>query len=507
MTLRQLLSGITETPVAAVPIRGISCHSKSVRPGDLFVAVEGPTVDGHAYIAEAVEKGAAAIIAQKVPQQYWQHHEGKEWSRACPCIVVKNTKHALAVIAARFYGHPVDKLRLIGITGTNGKTTTSFLVKSALEAAGERSGLLGTLYYQVGSRRIPSKNTTPSVLDLQRYFAQMAGEEIPWCSMEVSSHALAQERIEGVNFDVAVFCNLGNDHLDYHKTLDAYAAAKRKLFDHLKPDGTAVINVDDDYGKKLAKTLGGKNVITYGMETPARVAIKDISSNWRGIHLLLESPWGEIPLESPLLGRFNVWNVAAAAIALLAVGVSPQAVQQGIAGVSAVPGRLEPVPNETGIQILIDYAHTADALRLVLLSVRELIEGRLIVVFGCGGDRDKGKRAVMGRLASLLADEVVLTADNPRSENPADINEQVRSGFAPGFENYRVIADREEAIVSALSMAEPGDTVLIAGKGHESYQVFDNITVPFSDAEVVRRWIDGFGEAGLAAAETAGFED
>ncbi len=506
MTLKQLLSGITETPVAPVPIRGISCHSKSVRPGDLFIAVQGPISDGHAYIAEAVERGAAAILAQKVPQQYWNNNEGKSWSRACPCVVVKDTHYALSVIAARFYGNPVDKLKLIGVTGTNGKTTTSYLVQAAIEAAGQRCGLLGTLYYQVGSRRVPSKNTTPGIMDIQRYLAQMVGEQIPWCSMEVSSHALAQGRVDGVLFDTAIFSNLGTDHMDYHKTPEAYAQAKRKLFEHLKPDGTAVINVDDEYGKTLAATLPGKQVITYAMDAPARVSIQDIESSWQGIHMVLESPWGSVHLESPLLGRFNAWNVTAAAVALLASGFKPAEVQQGIASVQSIPGRLEPIPNDTGIQILIDYAHTADALRLVLLSARELIRGRLIVVFGCGGDRDTSKRAVMGRLASLLADQVILTADNPRGENANAINEQIKSGFAPGFTNYELIADREEAVVRALSMAQPEDTVLIAGKGHESYQIFDHVTVPFSDRDVVQRWLGSTHEVAASSAETASID-
>ena len=479
MNLRDLLHGVTSDPVAAVPVAGIACHSKHVRPGDLFIAMEGAEADGHAFIDEAMTRGAAAVIAQRLPIL----------SRACPCVIVPDTRAALVQIAARFYGHPSRKLRLVGVTGTNGKTTTTYLLKTILEAAGFRAGLLGTIRYHIGERVVPSTNTTPGPLELQRYFAQMVGEGLQWCAMEVSSHALAQGRVAGLEFEAAVFSNLGSDHLDYHKTRDAYAAAKRRLFEYLRPDGQAVVNIDDEYGRILAGTIPKGSVVTYGMERPAKASVKQVACSWQGTSLILDSPWGVVPITTPLLGRHNVWNIAAAATTLLALGVSPESIRNGLASLEGVPGRLERVSNELDINVLIDYAHTADAMRLVLASLRELTKGRLIVVFGCGGNRDQTKRPVMGKMASLLADYVVLTSDNPRGEDPRDIIYQIQSGFPPGFQQCEIVPDREQAIVAALSLARREDTVLIAGKGHEAQQIFDHVSIPFSDREVVERWV------------------
>ncbi len=484
MNLRDLLHGITAQPVAAVPIAGVACHSKQVRPGDLFVAIQGATADGHGFIHEAISRGAAAVIAQHLPAG-----NGSVPPRACPCVVVRDTRHALVLIAQRFYGHPSQKLKLVGVTGTNGKTTTTYLLKTILEAAGERAGMLGTIVYQIGDRAVPSVNTTPGPLELQRYFAQMVGEGLQWCAMEVSSHALAQGRIDGLEFEAALFTNLGSDHLDYHKTRDAYAAAKRRLFDYLRPDGRAVLNADDDYGQVLAGTVAGRPVVTFGLDHPATVSATHVQCSWQGTSLVLQSPWGAVPITTPLLGRHNVSNIAAAAAALLASGVAPAAVRDGLAELAHVPGRLERVSPDGELNVIVDYAHTADALRLVLLSLRELTKGRLIAVFGCGGDRDHTKRPVMGRMAALLADHVVLTSDNPRGEAPLDIIHQIKAGFPPGFTKFDVVPDREQAITAALTGARRDDTVLIAGKGHEAYQIFDHVTVPFSDRDVIERWL------------------
>jgi UDP-N-acetylmuramoyl-L-alanyl-D-glutamate--2,6-diaminopimelate ligase len=497
MILRDLLHGVTAEPVAALPIAGIACHSKQVRPGDVFVALEGATTDGHAFIEEAVARGAAAIVAQRPPAAYRNgaghpaHRAGSATSqatRACPVVVVRDTREALIVIARRFYGHPSRKLRLIGVTGTNGKTTTTYLLKAILEASGFRAGLLGTIVYQIGGRVVPSMNTTPGPLELQRYFAQMVGQGLQWCAMEVSSHALAQGRVAGLEFEAAIFTNLGSDHLDYHKTKDAYAAAKRRMFDHLRADGVAVINADDAYGRVLAETVPAHRVVTYGVEHAAKASVRYVTCSWQQTAFTLDTPWGVVPLTTSLLGRHNVWNVAAAATTLLVLGVAPTAIREGLAALQQVPGRLEPVPNDGGFRVLIDYAHTADAMRLALLSLRELTRGRLIVVFGCGGDRDQQKRPVMGRMASLLADHVIVTSDNPRNEDPGDIARQIKAGFPAGFDQFDVVLDREQAITTALSRAHREDTVLIAGKGHEAYQVFEHVAVPFSDRDVVERW-------------------
>ncbi len=504
LPLRELLHGLTAEPIAAIPISGIASHSKQVRPGDLFVAIQGAALDGHRFIHEAIARGAAAVITQR--QRYqggpgadaFRAGQGSTPMRACPCVVVRDTREALVVMAARFYGRPAKRLRLIGVTGTNGKTTTVYLLKTMLEAAGSPTGLLGTIVHQIGDRRLPSSNTTPGPLELQRYFAQMVGEGLQWCAMEVSSHALDQGRVAGLEFEAALFTNLGSDHLDYHKTQDAYAAAKRRLFDHVRAGGYAVVNADDPYGRILAETLPHRAVVTYGMDHPAKASAKHVRCSWDGLSFILDTPWGVLPVDTPLLGRHNVWNIAASATTLLALGVSPAAIREGLGSLQQVPGRLERVPYDGGTALLIDYAHTADAMRLVLRSLRELTPGRLIVVFGCGGDRDKTKRPVMGRMASLLADHVILTSDNPRGEDPLDILQQIKAGFPPGFHQFEVVPDREQAIVNALSIARPHDTVLVAGKGHEAYQTFHNVSIPFSDRDVIERWIGARQSPALA---------
>ena len=477
MTLRQLLQDVTNQAVPPVPVAGVSCHSKQLRAGEVFVAIQGPRHDGHHFLDEAARRGACALVVERQPTVQVR----------CPLVMVPDTKRALALMAARWYGHPANRLRFIGVTGTCGKTTTTYLAKAILEAAGYGVGLLGTVVYQIGEREVPSTNTTPGVLELQRHLAQMVEHHLDWCVMEVSSHALDQGRIDGLQFDAAVFTNLGSDHLDYHRTLEAYAAAKRRLFTYLRPAGNAILNTDDPYGRTLAEAMPAGAVVSYGVEQAAMVSVKHILCSWQGTSLVVESPWGTVPLSSPLVGRHNIHNLAAACATCLASGIPATALQQAITNFLQVPGRMERVPNDAGISAVIDYAHTADALRLVLLSLRELVRGRLIVVFGCGGDRDQTKRPQMGQIASLLADAVVLTSDNPRSEDPLDIIHQIKAGFAPGFREYHVLVDREQAILTAFSMARPDDAVLIAGKGHEAYQIFDHIAVPFSDRDVVER--------------------
>ncbi len=482
MNLRDLLHGVTADPIPDVPVSGITCHSKQVRPGDLFVAIPGSKADGHAFIDEAVLRGACAVVSQRMPGP------GSLQTRTSPCLIVKDTKEALVVMARRFYGHPSRKLKLIGVTGTNGKTTTTYLLKSILESSGAHAGLLGTIVYQIGGRILPSTNTTPGPLELQRYFAQMVGQGLKWCAMEVSSHALAQGRVEGLEFEAGIFCNLGSDHLDYHRTREAYAAAKRRLFDYVKPGGYAILNTDDEYGRTLSENLGQLKTFGFGMEHSAKCFAKNVSCTWEGIQFVLDTPWGVAPITTPLLGRHNIWNITAAASTLLALGISTVSVREGLETLQHVPGRLERISTDSGFNTIIDYAHTADALRLALLSLRELTRGRLIVVFGCGGDRDQTKRPVMGRMASLLADRVILTSDNPRTEDPAEIIRQIQSGFPEGYQSFDAITDREQAIVAALSTAHRDDTILIAGKGHEAYQVFDHVSIPFSDREVIERW-------------------
>ncbi|MBI4354151.1 MAG: UDP-N-acetylmuramoyl-L-alanyl-D-glutamate--2,6-diaminopimelate ligase [Candidatus Omnitrophica bacterium] len=484
--MRSLLQGLTTQTIPPIPIAGISCHSKQVKPGEVFVAVRGPHHDGHAFLDEAIQRGAVAVVVERLPYG-WVPPEA---SLRGPVILVQDTRRSLPILAARFYGEPATRLQFIGVTGTNGKTTTTYLLKSILEASGQGVGLLGTVTYQIGERTLPSINTTPGALELQRLLSKMVEQRLRWCVMEVSSHALDQDRIDGVRFEAAVFTNLGSDHLDYHQTRERYAQAKRKIFSSLRPTGTAVINADDPYGATLLASLKALPYHTQEGEESAQgraVRVRNILCTWQGASLVIDSPWGTFPLNSPLVGRHNVANMAAACAASLSVGVPVEAIQQGMANFLQVPGRMERIANDTGITAVIDYAHTADALRLVLLSLRELVRGRLIVVFGCGGDRDQTKRPVMGQLASLLADVVVLTSDNPRSEDPLEIIHQIKSGCLTDVRDLHVVVDREEAIRTALSIAKPDDAVLIAGKGHEAYQIFDHVTVPFSDRDVVER--------------------
>lgn len=489
MLLTDLLQGLTSDAVPALHVAGLSCHSKQVRAGDVFVALAGPTTDGHAFIREAVARGASAVIAQRWPEGMTPDGPGVSAWQHCPCVVVPDTRAALVTMATRFYGHPSRKLRLVGVTGTNGKTTTTYLLRAILEQAGCQAGLLGTIAYQIGGRVVPSTNTTPGVLELQRYFAQMVGQGVAWCAMEVSSHALAQGRVAGLEFEAAVFTNLGSDHLDYHKTREDYAAAKRRLFGYLRPEGHAIINMDDPFGRDLAATLRHPSIVGYGLDPSAKVTLRHIMCTWEETSLVIDSPWGTVPVTTPLVGRHNIPNISAATASLLALGIKPSAIREGLAHLAQVPGRMEQVANDMGVHILIDYAHTADALRLILLSLRELTRGRVIVIFGCGGNRDQTKRPVMGKMASLLADHVMLTSDNPRGEEPLDIIHQIKRGFPEGFTHFDVIPDREQAIVAALASARREDTILIAGKGHEAYQLFGHVSVPFSDRDVVERWL------------------
>jgi len=505
MTVRELLRDLTGDPVPPISVTGIASHSKQVRPGELFIALRGPNADGHGFLDEAVKRGAVAIVVEQAP----------EIRLPCPVIRVADAQKAIAEIAARFYGRPVERLRMVGITGTCGKTTTSYMTRAMLQAAGQRVGLIGTVAYEIGQRYVPSTNTTPGPLALQQLLAQMIDQGLQWCVMEVSSHALDQRRIEGLAFDAAVWTCLGSDHLDYHKTLEQYANAKRKIFTYLRRApvdaapredrtvlgaGRSVINLDDPYGQTLAETLTVKPMVTYGVEsvppdcvrrtarpTPM-VNVRVLTCSWEGMQLVVESPWGVFPVETSIVGRHNVSNIAAACATVLGLGVWPSAIQEALAQFPQVPGRLERVANDAGVQVIVDFAHTADALHRTMLALRELVRGRLVVVFGCGGDRDQLKRPAMGQVASLLSDYVILTADNPRSEDPQDIIHQIKSGFVPGFRDFSTVVDREEAITKALSMAHPDDAVLIAGKGHEAYQIFQHTHIPFSDREVVERF-------------------
>jgi len=476
-------------------ITGITYDSRRVMPGNLFVAMRGENTDGHRYVESAVERGATAIVFER---------EAGLNPRATR-IKVKDARLALALTAARFYNHPSQELKVVGVTGTNGKTTTAFMVKSILETAGIGTGLLGTVQYQVGQRIIPAARTTPESVEIQDLMSQMLRAGCGGVAMEVSSHALDLHRVDGIDFDVAIFTNLSQDHLDYHETMEDYFKAKSRLFASLgamRKRGRAVVNADDEYGRRLIAGLGGENaVVTYGVLGDATIHATDVRVSADGTYFVVRTPQGCVPMVLPLNGRYNVHNALAAIGAAFALGIDLGTIERALAHMPAVPGRLQRMNVAQPFNVYIDYAHTEDALRNVLLTVNELTKGRLICVFGCGGDRDTGKRAPMGAAACELADFAILTSDNPRTEDPRAILKQIEEGYPVGAQSrYQVILDRREAIERALDIARPGDCVLVAGKGHETYQEFADTVVPFNDRQVVEEYFMNVGSRWKACA-------
>src|SRR6184192_100283 len=486
MQLKTLLSA---TPVRQIigpldrPVNNIAYDSRRVQRNTLFVAVRGEKTDGHQFIGQAINKGASVIVAER-----------EEKDPRITCLVVEDTRTALADFSATFYGHPARKLKLAAVTGTNGKTTTTFLIKHICESDGLRCGLIGTVRYEIGERLLPAIRTTPESLDLQELLAQIANAGGKAAALEVSSHALAQERVRGIEWDVAVFTNLTQDHLDFHGTMENYFEAKAKLFLQLasqskKKKASAVINIDDRYGEKLVDRLARKiPVVTYGLGMHADFRASNYRTEFAGTSYQLDAQGRSYLVRVPLIGRFNVANSMAALAAATVLGVSLRSAILSLARSPQVPGRLELVPAKRQFQIFVDYAHTDDALRNVLKTLRELKPRKLIVVFGCGGDRDRKKRPLMGRVTDELADHAIITSDNPRKENPDAIINEVEKGFRST--HYEKIVERAEAIRHAVAMAQPRDLVLIAGKGHEKYQEFADHTIPFDDIQVARRALD-----------------
>jgi UDP-N-acetylmuramoyl-L-alanyl-D-glutamate--2,6-diaminopimelate ligase len=410
------------------------------------------------------------------------------------CVVVENTRQALADLSAAFFRFPARRLKLAGVTGTNGKTTTTFLIRHICENAGLRCGLIGTVRYQIGEQVLPARRTTPEALDLQELLAAMSNAGCRAAVMEVSSHALAQDRTRGLEWDLAVFTNLTQDHLDFHGTMENYFESKAKLFTHLasqsgKRKAAAVINLDDPYGVKLlGKIDRNVSVITYGMSVRADFRASNYRADFGGTSYQLDARGKSYLVRIPLIGRFNVANSLAALAAGSALGIGVREAVLGLAKSPQVPGRLEMVPAKRQFQVFVDYAHTPDALLNVLKTLRDREPRRLIVVFGCGGDRDREKRPLMGQVVDLNADYGIITSDNPRREDPAAIISAIEKGFRSS--HYEIILDRAEAIARAIALAQPRDIVLIAGKGHENYQEFADRTVPFDDAQVVRRALE-----------------
>ena len=485
MKLDALLSNIASIKIEGPldrEITAIAYDSRRVKPGTLFVALRGEKVDGSQFVEQAIAAGAEAVVS-----------EVAEFRTRATNVIVADARVALADLAAAFYQHPARALKIAGVTGTNGKTTTAFLLKHICETAMHRCGLIGTVRYEVGERILPAARTTPESLDLHDLLWQMRSAGCKAVAMEVSSHALMQERLRGVEFDAAIFTNLTQDHLDYHKTMDAYFAAKTRLFSGLakqtRKQGKAVINLDDRYGAQLAGTFGKEiPVTTYGVGVQADFRASNVRIDFSGTSYQLDAGGKSYLVRLPQIGQFNVYNSLAAIAGAHALGVDVRSGVLALANAPAVPGRLEAVPAQRKFRVFVDYAHTDDALQNVIKTCRELNPARLIVVFGCGGNRDKTKRPRMGAVVDQYADFSIVTSDNPRKEEPLAIIEDIKPGMKRG--NYEVIVDRKEAIFKAIAMAEPRDIILIAGKGHETYQEFADHTAPFDDVAVARQALE-----------------
>jgi UDP-N-acetylmuramoyl-L-alanyl-D-glutamate--2,6-diaminopimelate ligase len=495
MQLSKLLDGVRVTKLYQtmfgrmvvthdVEIRSVQYDSRRVGKNDCFVALRGTGTDGHRFLSDAVNKGAKAVVIEDeshFPDSLAMH-------TGIVKIVVADSRKALAQIAANYYHHPSRALTVVGVTGTNGKTTTTHVIKSILEAQRQRVGLIGTIEYRIGDESFPAHHTTPESLELNRLLALMVEAGCTSVSMEVSSHALHQSRVFGIDFNVAVFTNLTQDHLDYHGTMEQYFEAKKILFDGLKHDAVAVVNIDDAWGRKLAETCPAP-VMTYGFEKSARVRATEVGLSITGTTLTFSHAGSEHTVASPLVGRFNVSNMLAACSVGLALGIPPDTIGHGIAAIPAIRGRFERIASPQGWTAIIDYAHTPDALEQCLRTIREVLpQGRIVTVFGAGGDRDHSKRPLMGGVAGRWSDLVVVTSDNPRTEDPDAIIDQVVKGVPAGTELIREV-DRRAAIHRALSLARSGDAVLIAGKGHEEYQTLGTQKIHFSDREVVEEFV------------------
>ena len=496
MLLSELLTSTTPLALGgsvALEIQGLYYDSRQVKPGGLFFALKGVASDGHRFIDKALSAGAVAVVL-----------EDETCAPATATWVkVADARLAMTRMAAHFYGNPADSIPLVGITGTNGKTTTTYLVEAILAGGGMPAAVLGTISYRFRDRVIPAPNTTPESVDLQRILREVVDMGAASVVMEVSSHALEQRRVDGGRFDVGVFTNLTRDHLDYHHDMESYLASKQRLFselltpDRVKPQRRAVINFDDGYGSQVA-AITACPVIGYGLGAGVQVTARDYSFTVDGISGTLVTPAGEISFRSALLGRFNLYNILAAVGTGIALGIPLNAIRDGIERHTSVPGRLERVANKRGVALLVDYAHTGDALENVLRTLKELAEGRIITVFGCGGDRDRGKRPVMGEIAARYSDLAIVTSDNPRTEDPAAILAEVRGGISPlglreyapgdlvegiGEKGFCTIENRREAIRLAVRLARPRDIVLLAGKGHEDYQIIGTEKHHFDDRE------------------------
>jgi UDP-N-acetylmuramoyl-L-alanyl-D-glutamate--2,6-diaminopimelate ligase len=468
-------------------VAGITHDSRAVSSGAVFVAIRGQRADGATFAEEAVRRGAAAVIAETpAPAEL-----------GVPWILTPDARLALAELAGIYHGHPSESLTVVGVTGTNGKTTSTYLLAAVFDAAGLPCGRTGTVTVRVGpapSDERDASHTTPEAPEIQRLLREMLDRGCRACAMEVSSHALVLQRVAGLRFAAAIFTNLTRDHLDFHLDMKQYFAAKRQLFEMLPAGAPAIVNVDDPWGQELAASL--PRVVTYGIQRPADVRATAIHSTLEGLAFQMETAAGPLAIRSKLVGRPNVYNILGVSAAALALGVRPDAIESGIAQLDGVPGRFQLVSAAADdVRVVVDYAHTDDALKNLLETARPLTSGRLVTVFGCGGDRDRTKRSLMGAVAARLSDLVVLTSDNPRSEDPVRIIDEIKRGIVPPEDPgapkrpvppLLVNPDRRAAIEEAIRSARPGDVVIVAGKGHEKYQVIGNRTIPFDDVQIAQ---------------------
>lgn len=494
MQLKELAGRLAASRIigdGAAVFRGIQTDSRKVRPGDLFICIPGHVHDGHQYAAEAAGKGAAAIVAER------------EVDAGVPLLIVKDSRRSMGLIASHFYGYPSRQLRLIGVTGTNGKTTTTSLIDHILADRGFRTGLLGTIHSKILDEITPAERTTQEALDLQRVLRRMVDGGTDYCTMEVSSHALELGRVNGCSFRIALFTNLTQDHLDFHGTMERYRDAKGLLFARLgndygpdpAGDKFAVLNADDPASEVYAR-LTAAQIVTYGIDRAADVRATEITPTPAGTKFRLETFAGAANVDMKLIGKFNVYNALAAAAAALVEGIPPEAVARSLQSAAPVAGRMEAVNAGQDFLVLVDYAHTPDGLENALRSISEFAEGSIITVFGCGGDRDKSKRPIMGKIAAAYSDKVIITSDNPRSEDPEAIIRDIEQGLVEvGYpkERYMLLPDRAEAIRAAVREASRNDVLLIAGKGHETYQVLADKTIEFDDRAAVAEAIRSMG--------------
>lgn len=465
MKLKELLPEIN----SEITVKGITCDSREVKEGYAFICINGIDADGHNFAKKAIENGAIAVICERDLSLENQ-------------FIIKDTRKAYAIMSANWFGNPSKKLKLIGITGTNGKTSTTYIIKNILETLGHKTGLIGTIQNMIGDKIIESKNTTPSCYELNRLFAEMLKEGCEYAVMEVSSHALDQKRVFGLEFEIGIFTNLTQDHLDYHKTMENYFLAKKKLFSMCK---TALINADDKYSDEIAKELICK-IITYSAKNDTSTyTAKSINYKPKGVdyELVGFGIIGRIKIGIP--GRFTVYNSLASALCVMELGFSLQDVSETISKVKGIKGRAEIVPTNTDYTVVIDYAHTPDGLLNILSTFKDCPKNRLVVVFGCGGDRDATKRPIMGEIAARNSDFVIVTSDNPRTEEPLSIIKDITLGMKNTVTPYKVVVNRAEAIKYALDNAKTGDIIILAGKGHETYQILDYGTIHLDEREIV----------------------